>query len=799
MTADGQGLETTVAHTWPFPPWVTLAILIGSVLLVGFVYARERGGRRRQRVLLATLRCAAIGAIVLMLYGWMRHRHRTDLPDVLVLIDDSQSMNVDDVSDDEQQRSAFQQRVRDAGFRQPTRFALAQTLLLERDARLLETLRQRYNLKLYLVGETARSQSLIPAAAPEGEPEVRLASDHDLRARLAALEPLSPASRLGKCLRDALEAQRGRPTAAVIVFTDGVTTEGKTLSEAADYARRKTVPLFVVGLGHDQPPRDVRLSDLLVDEVAFVGDLLPFEAKVVASGYAGQPAVVRLRDKERSTVLAERPITLGKNGEPVSVRLGHRPSEAGEFEFEVEVEPLPREANVDNNRQVRRVTVRNEAIRVLYVQEYPNFEFRFLKSVLSRGLKPGAREKAIELTTVLQEADLEYATQDESAARVFPVKRDELFRYDVLLFGDVNPSHLSHSVLENIAAFVVERGGGVVFLAGPRHTPHDYRDTPLAPLFPIDPATASVPDPDLILDQSFAPRLTPLGTQSPPLQLEDSPAANLQAWRTLPGLRWLVEAPDLRPGATVLLEHPTRSGSTGQKLPVVAVQYVGAGKVVFHATDETALWRLDDSGERYFQRYWLQTIRWLSRSKLLGTNRTAELTSDREEYRLGESVGLRLRFLDDRHAPAQDDGVALVWEREGGTRRNVKLRRDPANRGHFRGTLENLAAGNYRVWVATPTFDGPPPARQFSVRLPPGEQARLEMDSADLKLTAKKSQGKFYTLANVDQLPADLPRGRQVRIESLPPTPLWNSSWLAGTFVALITAEWLLRKRAGLP
>jgi len=44
----------------------------------------------------------------------------------------------------------------------------------------------------------------------------------------------------------------------------------------------------------------------------------------------------------------------------------------------------------------------------------------------------------------------------------------------------------------------------------------------------------------------------------------------------------------------------------------------------------------------------------------------------------------------------------------------------------------------------------------------------------------------------------ELPKGRQVRIESLPPEPLWNSSFLVLLVIGLLTAEWLLRKRWGL-
>jgi hypothetical protein len=38
-----------------------------------------------------------------------------------------------------------------------------------------------------------------------------------------------------------------------------------------------------------------------------------------------------------------------------------------------------------------------------------------------------------------------------------------------------------------------------------------------------------------------------------------------------------------------------------------------------------------------------------------------------------------------------------------------------------------------------------------------------------------------------------------VRIEALPPEPIWNSPLVAALFVALLGSEWMLRKRWGLP
>ena len=90
---------------------------------------------------------------------------------------------------------------------------------------------------------------------------------------------------------------------------------------------------------------------------------------------------------------------------------------------------------------------------------------------------------------------------------------------------------------------------------------------------------------------------------------------------------WYLEAPRRKPAALVLAEHPTATGSDG-KLPLVLYQFVGAGKSMFHAFDDTWRWRFR-SGDKYFGRFWVQTIRFLARSKLVG-QRQAEVQTDRK-------------------------------------------------------------------------------------------------------------------------------------------------------------------------
>ena len=84
----------------------------------------------------------------------------------------------------------------------------------------------------------------------------------------------------------------------------------------------------------------------------------------------------------------------------------------------------------------------------------------------------------------------------------------------------------------------------------------------------------------------------------------------------LPPLRWFLETPDLKPAAIVLAQHPTRRLLAGAPLPVITMQFAGAGKVLFHATDETYLWSRGREADKLYARYWGQAIRYLSHAKL---------------------------------------------------------------------------------------------------------------------------------------------------------------------------------------
>ena len=116
----------------------------------------------------------------------------------------------------------------------------------------------------------------------------------------------------------------------------------------------------------------------------------------------------------------------------------------------------------------------------------------------------------------------------------------------------------------------------------------------------------------------------------------------------------------------------------------------------------------------------------------------------------------------------------------------------------FEVTLPRPAIGKYHAWLAPSVESGKSPAVDFRVVAPPGEFERTATDAAELMRAAQETGGRFYRLTNVADLAEQLPVGRQVPIETLPPHVLWNRWWLSALFLTLLVSEWVMRKRKGM-
>jgi hypothetical protein len=747
-----------------------LAIVL-VVLFVAGIYIRDRAiASRRHRMSLVAIRLTVVAITIFMMAQVTLVLKRTGLPCVAVLVDDSLSMTT---VDDDKPPTEVQDLAKQS------RWARAKSTLIDNDAAFLHAIASRHRLQLYCLTDMQRADAKNLA---------------DLIETLQSHRPHGPTTRLGAGVRTVLDDLRGMTPAAMVVLTDGINTDGPSLADAAESAKQRGVPLFTIGFGSARPTPDLKLSDLLVNDTAIVGDAIRFECLLSATGEEGQKITVLLREKDSPTVLAKVEATAGPDGTSQPIRLDYRPAKIGHCTFIVEAEPLPGERQTDNNRLAKTIEVHKDKIRVLLTNATPSFEFRYLRNMLQR-------DETIALHTVCQEADVDDAAQDPSALRAFPSQQDALFAYDVVILGDVNPALLGETSLQNLAAFVDQptKGGALILIAGPSYMPRAYRDTPLARLMPFSVAAAD----EKISTQPFRVHPTAIGLANPAMQLGDTPEESQKIWQDLATLHWRIALPKLKPGVRVLADGVSPTDTSDARRPVFCLQYIGAGQVLFHATDETWRWRYR-IGDVYFARYWIQMIHNLGRSKHADADQSVTLTTDRRNYPANESIRLRVDFADDRVAPAEDDGVTVLVEGPHGLSRRIILHRVAMQRGTFEGVLTSetkdmkpLPPGDYRAWLLGPAFKSQP-AADFTIISPTGEMANLRMAESVLRHASERTGGKFYASNEAQRLPDQLPAGRPIPLNTLPPVPLWNRWPVLALFLSLIIFEWILRKRIGM-
>ena len=746
--------------SWPLPTWATVMLALGITCWIIALYARESAPLTGIRRLgLTLLRLAALLLAALMIAAPTVQWFRQGRAPIVLLVDRSASMTIDDLDTDIGWQTRLQWAQRQAA----------------------EWLSQWQELN---------TTQLVCFAGHERT----LEDDHAVA--LDVLQQLQPATveqgtSLGDAVDFALQSTGAHVPATVVVLTDGVNTQGKSMEQVNTKASALQVPIYSVAVGSERPQPDFALENLVAEQVVFPGDFLQVEVSLLAKSLAGERAEVSLTNPLTGEQLATSLVQINADSYQRTVRLGFRAPEPGEMKLQLMVSRHENERYQDNNSLEHSIRVSSQKIRVLLVQSSPSYEYRALASLLER-------DPAVQLRTWLQEADPGYAEVDRAALPSFPATSSELREYDVIILGDVNPAPVPKLFWENLQSFVSSEGGGLVCIAGPRFMPNAFRNNEsLATLLPLELKKQSATKSDTDPLATYSIRPTSVGTRLAVVQLADTPDESQATWQRLPPVTWLVAIGRLKPGAQVLVAAANPGSDPDLGRPAVVRHYVGAGEVFFHATDETWRWKWR-SDDRYFVRYWGQVVRRLGRGRVAAGRQGVLLTSDRKSYLPGQRVNLQVQFRNPAGAPADGEGVTVELVGETRPLRQLQVSRRLGYRGTFQRTISDLPPDQYSAKIVSPELARSESQADFEVKSSPGELARTTVDGESLATMARRTGGKSYTVETADQLTADLPAARTETVESISDQPLWNSHWTIGALLAALTAEWILRRRWGM-
>jgi len=649
----------------------------------------------------------------------------------------------------------------------PTRMALAKSVLSRERLGLMGELSNRYDVRVFAFGDQV--EQVVGDNADDASADQWLEP-------LQALTADAPVTRLGGALNDAASRYAGLPIAGAIVLTDGASNRGLEPVEAAQRLGERGVPVFPIGIGLPEPP-DVRVTQLITQQAFFADETARVAAALESSGYAGRSVelTVSLGDRE----MQQKVVTLSEDGRQY-VEFSFEPDvPAGPNELTVTAEPIDGEASATNNAQTRTVRVIDEKIRVLYVEQKPRWEYRYLRQIL-------LRDRRLDVRFLVTEGDQAMATRTAHHIAALPTSEQQLFEYDLVILGDVPASYFTTPQLDAIRKLVRERGGSLLMVAGRQDAPYSYATTPIADVLPVRL--------DRIGRQMIPPAVYPVVADEVDrhsfVYVHTDPRMNRAAWSTVQPLWDLPEVGGLKPGAHLLLTL-SDTEDKDEKYPLMAWQRYGNGKVLYVGTGD--LWRLRFTrGDYYHARFWSQAIQFLTLSRLLGENRQIQISADRQRVRRGEQVTIYANVLNEAFEPIRAEMYHLKVDTGEGPPRSLTLQAVPDQPGLFQAVYAPEQAGRVIIRPEGADSDRGNEAVVL-VEDAPLEMVDPRLQAQTLRRMAEASGGRYFDIRTLPELPAALagePLTRQMRREH----ELWDLPIVLIILLVAAGLEWSLRR-----
>lgn len=801
------------------------AVLVGLALIAVtyWVYLKTTPSLRAwQKWMLAFLRSLLIAMILLLLMRptLLLTVEGTIRRSLLVLIDASASMQIKDLRQDPADikraaiakgelnpKGGLKQGLPDnaASFSNMTRADVVKAMLTNGRLQLLKKLSETYDVVPYTFGQTLQA---ISNSDDSKKPSAEESASKDATSFLDSIKFDKPYTAIGDSVRSLLDLKRGQPLAGILLITDGNNNYGSQPADAAALAQQDKVPIYVYGVGISSP-HDIIVSQVYSPEVVFAKEEAQATVTVRSQAMANRTAKLVLKFGDQ--VVDTKDITFGEDGEQ-AIAMKFLPPAKGEYELEASIDPLPDEAVKDNNKASQRVRVIDGKVQVLYIEQKPRWEYRYLQAML-------VRDRRLEPHFFLVEGDPELSREQNSPyLSTLPLNRDDWMKYDVVIIGDVNSRMLNDSQMQSVSELVSTFGGGLILLSGKNFMPDSYRRTPLEALFPIvfegqagsngTASTKLVP-----LD------LTPEGQNSPTMRLSDKEDENTSIWKSFTGIYWDARVTKAKPAAEVWLDDPspekaTRSGA----MPVVALQSYGTGQVLFVGTDETWRWRRN-IGEKYYTRFWGQVMLRLGLPRLLGASRLTQLATEKKHYVSGERVVISGRLYRPGFQPVVDQtvkGTMTITPDQPDSisaadlKKDVSLQSNPGKPGYYEGEVVVTTPGIYTFATAS----DPNSKLEFKVTEPRFEFGETALNLQLLKKMAETSGGALYREEDVYKMlepqkesgPQSTAKGAAdngpgglgsatIKVPSPQEVELTFSPTFFGLMILVATLEWLLRKK----
>jgi hypothetical protein len=621
----------------------------------------------------------------------------------------------------------------------------------------------------------------LPGIFPEGVRTLYYPFGSSLRGPFHEQDSLLPRRETADDLTDIATALQGiareeeRSTVrAAVILTDGVYTAGQNPLHAAD---NLTIPLFTVGIGDTAAQKDVLISHVVANEKVYAGTNVPADITVKSTGYGG--ARVNVSITEGSTVLATSPVTLPPGSAETPTRLFFPAVEPGTHHYTAKVSALPGELTPSNNTIRFSVRVLKSRLRIMMIAASPDPDVSILRQTLVEDKNLTVHARTVKSGGGFYGGSLSSSDLDSA---------------DCLVTIGIPAFSTPASTVTLVRQTINNRHMPVLFIAG--NDLDAGRLEQMIPSIPVLPQYSAGQSGSLrSMEVTFVPdpaqRVNPIiafGTEG-----------TSAAWGRLPPIFKCKTSFHLREGS-ILLGSPM-VGNTILPEPFMAMRSIAGDRCIAVLGHGIWRWRLMAQGNAetsdLLGSFLSSAIAWLSTRE---DERTVHVTPIKEQFSQGEPIVFDGQVYDATAHPVENASLRVTVT---GNDQHLQTELRPMGNGRYQGNLSGLPGGTY-AYTAEATAESTALGRDrgsFTVGGIDVEFLDTRMNAELLRQLATRTGGHFVTGSNV----ADL-RDAFHRLATLGPTEerktetLEVRQWpfLLLIIVALLAAEWVLRKRSGM-
>ncbi len=790
--------------------WPSLAL---AVIVVFVIYMYIRDAREIHPVLGCLLAGLRLTAFVALLVFYLQPQWRSEEEIVinsraLVLVDTSLSMAQSDAESDDSDTSKLPSRIKKVAT------ALDKTDFLDRlrqvhDVTVLQFSETLDRGRVRVLPKTGSESDSKPTNSATGE-SADADKPFDWHEFLTAD---GTETRLGLALRQLINEEGDGPLSGVVVFTDGGQNAGVSTDAAIETARKFKVPIFPVGIGSTELPKNVRISDLIAPARAYPGDKYVVTAYIQAERMANEKVTLELLSRETGSaadkddpdagdIEAQQEITLSADGEVLPVKFELTPTEVGRRTLSLRIKNAPDDSNPADNRREVDVEIVDHKNRVMLLAGGPMREYRFLRNQLHR-------DDSAVVHVLLQSAREGISQDADKLLDDFPLTREEMFDYDCIIGFDPDWQALNETQINLLEMWVAEQGGGLILVAGPVYTGRmvggwveDPAMAKIRALYPVQFFERMfLNDDGMYIAKDPCPLLfTREGMDARHLWLDDQAGASRAAWDQFSGVFSYCPVRGPKPAATVLARFD-ENRDTDDAPVFLAEHFYGSGRVFYIGSGE--MWRLRRDDDAYFERLYTKLIRHVSQGRLLRGSSRGVLLVGQDRYVVGKTVEVRAQLTDSRLDPLSLAEVSMQLFAPDGSVQTITLQALSDRPGTFTGRFTVLVEGDYRLELPIPDSEDERLSRRISVKIPDLERENPQQNKPLLDRLGKRTGGAYYDglaaalAATPEAIAAQLKDRTTTTVIQLPPDKDRERDWLMWmmiTICSLLCVEWLIRR-----